>query len=143
MERLPPIPPFPPTESFLPQPWEPDEAAELRARINLKLFRSMATSLERIQRLLHPPVPEVWHEVLELPKLPPELEQKLAKVRREMSGPGGLWSPEAVEERRRAFEPVINQMKGQVKERLLALEGAFIDKGWRLPKWKRPSWLLE
>jgi len=31
----------------------------------------------------------------------------------------------------------------RIKERLLKVESFFIEKGWHLPKWTRPGWLLE
>lgn len=136
MNKLPPLPPLPPTEAFLPFPGEPDKAAEARLRANLRLFRTVATNLERIQAAIREPLPKAFRELLfpPLPKLPPKAEEQLKQIDEMMK----RWRPEA----RKVFAPII-QTKPEVKERLLAIEQTFIEKGWRLPKWERPSWLLE
>lgn len=143
MNQIPPLPPLPPTEAFLPLPGEPDKAAELRLRVHLRAFRTIATMHERTKRLVEEPLPKVFRQLVygKLPRLPPELEKKLEEMEKEGKKPGGIWSPEAVAERRRLIAP-LTQMEPEIKDRLLAIEQTFIEKGWHLPKWERPSWLL-
>ncbi|MBA7715196.1 hypothetical protein ES703_124237 [subsurface metagenome] len=140
----PPLPPLPPTEAFLPFPGEPDKAAELRLRGALRGFRAVATNIEHIHQLIEYPTPKVFRDLIfpEFPKLPPELEKKMEDMEEEMRKPGFIWSPEAVENRRKVATPLI-EMEPDIKESLLAIERTFIEKGWHLPKWERPSWLLE
>lgn len=131
-----PLPPVPPTEVFLPFSGEPAKAAEVRLRASLKLFRIIATNLENVQRLVEYPVPEAFHEVMGIPSLPPQVVKKLEEIKKD------IWKLEAVEERRKAAALLL-EIKPEVKERLLAIEGTFIEREWHLPKWKRPSWLVE
>lgn len=137
MNKL-PLPPLPPTEAFLPFPGEPDKAAEARLRANLRLFRYITTMHERTKRLTEQPVPKAFRELLypRPPELPPELEKKLEEISKE------IWKPEAVAERREFIAPLI-EMEAEIKKRLLAIEQTFVERGWHLPKWERPSWLLE
>jgi len=141
---LPSLPPLPPVEAFLPFPGEPDKAAEIRLRGHLRAFRAAATNLEHIQRLVHEPFPKVFRELVfpKLPKFPPKLEKKMEEFEKKMTEPGGIWSPEAIAERRKFATP-ISETKPGIKERLLAIEACFIERGWHLPTWERPSWLLE
>ena len=141
----PPIPPSPPVEAFLPLPGEPDKAAELRLRGALRGFRAAATNLEHIQMLAHEPLPKVFRELVypKLPKFPPEVEKRMEEFDKESRKPGMIWSPEAIAERYELVRPILEEGKPQVKERLLAIEQTFIERGWHLPKWERPSWLLE
>lgn len=55
MDKVPLLPPLPPTEAFLPFPGEPDKAAEARLRGALRGFRAAATNLEHVQMLAHEP----------------------------------------------------------------------------------------
>ena len=141
MNKLPPLPPVPPmlpVEAFLPLPGEPDKAAETRLRIHLRGFRAIATNLEHIQRLVEKPVPKVFRQLLypKPPELPSEIEKRLEEISKE------IWKPEAVAERRELVAPIL-ETKPQIKERLLAIEATFIERGWKLPRWERPSWLVE
>ncbi len=135
---LPPPPPLPPTEAFLPFPGEPDKAAQLRLRGYLRLFRYLATYHECTKRLAEHPIPKAFRELLypKPPELPPEVEKKLEEISKE------IWKPEAVAERLEFIAPLIEK-EPEIKERLLAIEQTFIERGWPLPKWERPSWLLE
>lgn len=135
---LSPVPPLPPVEAFLPFPGEPDKAAEVRLRANLRLFRYIATLHERTKTLVERPVPKAFRELLypRPPELPPELEKRMEEISKE------IWKPEAVAERREVIAPLIEK-EPEIKEILLAIERTFIERGWHLPKWKRPSWLLE
>ncbi|GAH87389.1 unnamed protein product, partial [marine sediment metagenome] len=123
---------------------EPNKAAEIRLRAHLSAFRTIATMHERTKRLVEQPPPKVFKELVypKLPKFPPELEKKLEEMEKEMASPGGIWSPEAITKRRQLYAPLIEK-EAEIKERLLAIEQTFIEKGWHLPKWERPSWLLE
>lgn len=142
--ELPPLPPMLPVEAFLPLPGEPDKLAEMRLRTHLRGFRAAATNLEHIQYLAHEPLPKVFRELVypKFPKFPPEIEKKMEEFEKKMTEPGGIWSPEAIAERRKFATPIL-EMKPEIKEILLAIEQTFIERVWHLPKWKRPSWLLE
>ena len=135
---LPPLPPLPPTKAFLPFPGEPAKAAEIRLRSHLRAFRYIATTHERVKRLTEQPVPKTFRELVypKFPKLPPEIEKKAEEISKE------IWKPEAVAERRQFIAPLV-EIEPEIKERLLAIEQTFIERGWHLPKWERPSWLLE
>lgn len=113
-------------------PGEPDALTELRLREELKLFRSLATQIERTEAITRPPSPEAAERLLS--QLPLETQEKLRKAARE------IWHPEAVAERIIAFSPV-ERIKPDLKARLLQVESYFIEKGWHLPEWQRPSWL--
>lgn len=115
--ELPPLPPLPPTGAFLPFPGEPDKAAEVRLRGALRGFRAAATTLSS--------------------------QSFLEEFEKKMREPGGIWSPEAIAQRYESVRPIIEKSMSEIKERLLAIEQTFIEKGWRLPKWERPSWLVE
>lgn len=41
-------------------------------------------------------------------------------------------------EEKEIWKPLIER-EPEIKERLLAIERTFIERGWRLPKWERPS----
>ena len=142
---LPEIPPLPPVEAFLPFPGEPEKVAEARLRGALRGFRAAATNLEHIQWLAHEPLPKVFRELVypKLQKFPPELEKRLEEFEKKMREPGGIWSPEAIAERYEFVRPILEKSMPEIKERLLAIEETFIERGWKLPKWERPSWLLE
>lgn len=99
--------PFPPIGI----PGEPDVLAEVRLRAELKLLRTTATMMRRMQAM----------------------EKAFLK---------GTMPPEEVAELIIITSPTM-KIKPQLKERLLKTETYFIEKGWRLPKWKRASWLLE
>ena len=99
MNELPPLPPFQ-------LPDEPDVLAEVRLRAELKLLRSTASIMERLQAA-------TWG-----------LKPKEA---------AGIIV---------AVAPTL-RMAPLLKSRLLQVETFFIERGWRLPKWERPSWLLE
>lgn len=144
MEILPPLPELPPVEAFLPYPGEPDDLAEIRLRGALRGFRAAATNLEHVAWLSQKLLPKVFREYVypKFPAFPPELEKKMEEFEKKMTEPGGIWSPEAITERRKLATPILEMMP-EIKERLLAIERTFIEKGWKLPKWKRPSWLLE
>lgn len=148
MNKLPPLlplPPLPPTEAFLPFPGEPDKAAEVRLRGALRGFRAAATNLEHVQMLAHEPLPKVFRELVypKFAKFPPDLEKKMEEFEKRTREPGGIWSPEAIAERYELVRPILEKSMPEIKERLLAIEQTFIERGWHLPKWERPSWLLE
>ena len=143
--EFPEIPPLPPVEAFLPFPGEPEKVAEARLRGALRGFRAAATHLEHVQRLVQEPLPKVFREYVypKLPKFSLELEKKMEEFDRETREPGGIWSPEAIAERYELVRPILEEVKPEIKERLLAIEATFIERGWHLPKWTRPRWLLE
>lgn len=140
-----PFPSLPPTEAFLPLPGEPDKAAEVRLRSALRAFRAAATNLEHVQMLAHEPLPKVFRDFVypKFPKFPPEVEKRLEAFEKRMREPGGIWSPEAIAQRYELVRPILEKSMPEIKERLLAIEQTFIERGWGLPKWKRPSWILE
>ena len=116
-------------------PDEPDALTEVRLRAELRLLRSVVTSIQRIEMFTRPEwllSPEKVEEFIR--SFPPDLRASLRTIREE------LWAPEAVAERIVAMAPV-EQIKPGLKARLLAVETYFIEKGWHLPEWKRPSWL--
>ena len=143
--EFPEIPPLPPIEAFLPFPGEPEKVAEARLRGALRGFRTAATNLEHIQMLTREPLPKVFRELVyhKLLKFPSELEKRLEEFEKKMREPGGIWSPEAIARRYELVRPIIEKSMPEIKERLLAIEQTFIERGWKLPKWERPSWLLE
>jgi len=145
MLELPEMPPLPPVEAFLPFPGEPEKVTEARLRGALRGFRTIATNLEHIQMLVHKPLPKAFRELVypKLPKFPPKLEERLEEFEKKMREPGGIWSPEAIAQRYELVRPIIERSMPEIKERLLAIEQTFIERGWKLPKWERPSWLLE
>lgn len=116
-------------------PDEPDALTEVRLRAELRLLRSIVTSIQRIEIFTRPEwllSPEKVEEFIQL--FSPEVRASLRTIREE------LWRPEAVGERIVAMAPV-EQIKPGLKARLLAVESYFIEKGWHLPEWKRPGWL--
>lgn len=113
-------------------PGEPDALAELRLREELKLLRSLATQIGYAEAMTRPPSPEVAERLIS--RLPLETRRKLRKAARE------IWHPGAVAERIIVFAP-IERMKPDLKARLLQVESYFTEKGWHLPKWRRPTWL--
>ena len=97
-------------------PGEPDALAEVRLRAELKLMRSLATQHDQLERLRSIFL-QTWPGTFEAEEI---LEPTMREYR-EIKGPYTEW----------------------IKKRLLNIEVHFVDKGWRLPKWTRPKWLLD
>ena len=87
-------------------PGEPDALAEVRLRAELKLLRSTASQMERIEVATRSLKPEEAAGIIV------------------------------------ATAPTL-RMKPLLKSRLLQVETFFIERGWHLPEWERPTWLLE
>ena len=127
--------PFPPLQF----PGEPDALTEVRLRAELKLLRSAATMLQRTEIWTRPELlkPKTKEEIEKLKvDLSPEMEAELKRLAEE------YWEPTAVAERIVIRAP-LERIKPGLRARLLKLESYFVEKGWRLPRWERPSWLLE
>jgi len=96
-------------------PGEPDILAEVRLRNELRILRLLATMHGR------------------------SLKMREAYMKR---WPGVYEAMEIVEPLPRWIEQEI-AIAPRIKERLLEVEVYFVEKGWRLPKWRRPEWILE
>jgi len=94
-------------------PGEPDALTELRLRDELKLLRALATMHERTMMF----------------------REKF------MGRWPGVYEAEEITEPPPFFIKQEMELAPRVKGRLLEVEAYFIEKGWHLPKWKRPSWL--
>ena len=96
-------------------PGEPDALAEVRLGAELKLLRSLATQHGRTLKFREMALKQ-WpgvYEAMEILEPPPHFIREAL-----------------------AIAP-------RLKERLLQVEAYFIERGWHLPKWERPSWLVE
>lgn len=96
-------------------PGEPDILAEVRLRAELKLLRTIATMHERTLKMREATMKR-WpgvYEAMEIVEPPPHFIKQALELAPSLKG------------------------------RLLQLESFFVEKGWRLPRWERPSWLVE
>lgn len=97
-------------------PGEPDILAEVRLRAELKALRTVATQHEYLERMRGIFL-QAWPGTFEAQEiLSPTMREYM-----EIRGPFTKW----------------------IKKRLLGIEAHFVEKGWKLPKWRRPDWLLE
>jgi len=97
-------------------PGEPDVAAEIRLRAELKVLRTLATMVGRLE-LMRRSFYANWPGVYEATEILAPPDHK------------------AILEEHERIRPLI-------KGRLLEVESYFVEKGWSLPKWSRPEWLL-
>jgi len=98
-------------------PGEPDALAEIRLRAELRALRHVATMAGRLD-FMREAFYRKWPGVYEATEILAPPEQKAL-----------------IEEH--------EKLKSPLRSRLLNVEAHFIEKGWRLPKWTRPQWLLE
>ena len=96
-------------------PGEPEVLSEVRLRYELRLLRTLATIHGRTLKMREAFMGR-WpgvYEAMEILEPPPR------------------WIALGI-----ALAP-------RITERLLQVEAFFVEKGWRLPRWTRPGWILE
>jgi len=98
-------------------PGEPDILAEVRLRAELRALHHVATMAGRVD-FMREAFYRKWPGVYEATEIlaPPDHKALIAEHER---------------------------LRFPLRIRLLDVEAHFVNKGWKLPKWTRPRWLLE